>query len=157
MITNLLDNARIGTADKVHVRVYAAEGTAALLCLEVSDSGPGVPTADRERIFERFLPLDTARSQNTGGSGARANHQPGCHTRSRRSPDLPATGGLPGARFVVTLPRSAPEPLTSLDLGPAGSACRRDELHERSRDVDELADRHRLVRSVRLADVARAV
>ncbi len=112
VITNLLDNALAATARKVHVRVYAAEGAAALVCLEVSDSGPGVPTADRERIFERFVRLDTARSRNTGGSGlglaiSRAIiREAGGHLTC-----LPPSS-LPGARFVVTLPRTAPEPPT---------------------------------------------
>lgn len=30
---------------------------------------PGIPPPDRERIFERFTRLDSARARNTGGSG----------------------------------------------------------------------------------------
>jgi signal transduction histidine kinase len=35
----------------------------------VSDDGPGVPPADRERIFERLVRLDDARSADAGGAG----------------------------------------------------------------------------------------
>ena len=37
--------------------------------LDVVDSGPGVPEADRERVFERLVRLDAGRSGTTGGSG----------------------------------------------------------------------------------------
>ncbi len=35
----------------------------------VSDDGPGVPLADRRRIFERFTRLDHARARDDGGAG----------------------------------------------------------------------------------------
>ena len=37
--------------------------------LEVRDRGPGVPAADRTRIFERFVRLDEARGRHPEGSG----------------------------------------------------------------------------------------
>jgi signal transduction histidine kinase len=37
--------------------------------LEVHDRGPGVPVADRERVFERFVRLADGRSRNPEGSG----------------------------------------------------------------------------------------
>ena len=36
---------------------------------EVRDRGPGVPAAERSRIFERFVRLDTARAKHPEGSG----------------------------------------------------------------------------------------
>ncbi|MGE3579408.1 MAG: sensor histidine kinase [Vicinamibacterales bacterium] len=40
-----------------------------LAVLRVSDTGPGIPEAERERVFERFHRLDASRSRRTGGAG----------------------------------------------------------------------------------------
>ena len=37
--------------------------------LAVEDAGPGVPGADRERIFERFTQLDSGATRRGGGVG----------------------------------------------------------------------------------------
>ena len=37
--------------------------------LMVDDDGPGIPLADRERIFEPFIRLDESRDRGTGGTG----------------------------------------------------------------------------------------
>jgi two-component system OmpR family sensor kinase len=48
------------------VTVSAGSGRARV---EVMDSGPGIPPADRERVFDRFYRVDKARSRDRGGSG----------------------------------------------------------------------------------------
>ncbi len=53
IIANLLDNAiRYNRASGLVVVRVAATGTSG--CLEVEDEGPGIPSADRSRVFERF-------------------------------------------------------------------------------------------------------
>ena len=67
LVANLVDNAVRHAATTVAVAVQ--EDGAGTVTLTVDDDGPGVPPADRERIFERFVRLDEARSRDAGGSG----------------------------------------------------------------------------------------
>ncbi|MFF7653711.1 ATP-binding protein [Streptomyces sp. NPDC007983] len=66
VLGNLVDNAQRHARGEVRVSVRAdgAEGVVA-----VADDGAGVPEAERERIFERFVRLDDARSRDDGGAG----------------------------------------------------------------------------------------
>jgi signal transduction histidine kinase len=66
VLGNLLDNARRHAASAVRVSVRREHGDAVV---EVADDGAGVPEADRERIFRRFVRLDDARSRDDGGAG----------------------------------------------------------------------------------------
>ncbi|WP_413801482.1 ATP-binding protein [Streptomyces iranensis] len=66
VLGNLVDNAQRHARSGVRVTVRE-EGRWAVL--EVADDGAGVPEAERERIFERFVRLDDARSRDDGGAG----------------------------------------------------------------------------------------
>lgn len=67
LVGNLVDNAAQAGAARVAVQV-ASDPVGGQVVLAVEDDGPGVPPADRERIFERMVRLDEARS-GAGGSG----------------------------------------------------------------------------------------
>lgn len=69
LIWNLTDNAIKFTpaAGKVEVRI---EGEHDRVRLTVSDTGPGIPPEELERVFDRFFRADEARrSADVGGSG----------------------------------------------------------------------------------------
>lgn len=66
VLANLLDNAQRHARSAVTVDVRR-EGDRAVV--GVADDGDGVPAGDRERIFERFVRLDAARSRDDGGAG----------------------------------------------------------------------------------------
>ena len=65
---NLLANVRTHTprGAPAGVRLSASGDTAVI---EVADSGPGIPDAAREQLFNRFFRADPARSRDHGGAG----------------------------------------------------------------------------------------
>jgi signal transduction histidine kinase len=68
MVANLVDNALRHTPTDTRIVVAGARTTEASR-LTVSDNGPGVPEAERGRIFERFHRLDAARATPGNGLG----------------------------------------------------------------------------------------
>jgi signal transduction histidine kinase len=68
-VGNLVDNAVRHAATSVELGVELDATTDDLVRIGVSDDGPGIAAADRERVFERFTRLDDARSRDAGGSG----------------------------------------------------------------------------------------
>ena len=66
-VRHLLDNAARHAEERVTVEV--GRDGAGTVTLVVDDDGSGVPEADRERIFERFVRLDEARTRDAGGAG----------------------------------------------------------------------------------------
>ncbi|WP_159620956.1 sensor histidine kinase [Ruania rhizosphaerae] len=96
VLRNLLDNAVRHADSAVRVRVSDGE-------VSVDDDGRGIPEADRERVFERFVRLDEAREREAGGAGlglAIARE-----VARAQGGDVAITGSeLGGARVVLTIP-----------------------------------------------------
>lgn len=100
-IANLLDNAIKYTpaGGRIAVTVIAQDTSAEL---EVADSGPGIPAADRERVLERFVRLDSAQAHPGSGLGlslvsavCRLHHAA-----------LELSDAGPGLRVHIRVPRS---------------------------------------------------
>jgi len=67
IIVNLVENAfKYAVGSTVEVALSSDEGH---ILLSVSDHGPGVPEADRDRIFERFFRLGNEDTRSTKGTG----------------------------------------------------------------------------------------
>jgi len=111
MVMNLLDNAVRYSPEGSEVRVGVARNNGQATVI-VEDDGPGIPEADRERVFERFVRLETARTAAGGGLGlpiarwiAEQHHG---HLHLERS--------VRGCRFVATLPlRLSVNPVVHLE------------------------------------------
>ena len=68
-LMNLLHNAIKYTSNGGAIQVRARATASGQPAIEVQDSGPGIPTAHQERIFERFYRLDPGRARDSGGVG----------------------------------------------------------------------------------------
>ncbi|WP_460808505.1 sensor histidine kinase [Micromonospora zhanjiangensis] len=68
IVANLLDNAVRHATSRV-VLTAATAGDGAYQEVTVTDDGPGIPPADRDRVFDRFTRLDDARARDAGGAG----------------------------------------------------------------------------------------
>ncbi len=99
VVSNLVDNAVRHASSRVAVTLGTGGGEAVLV---VDDDGPGVPVPERERVFERFVRLDDARSRDVGGAGlglAIVRDAVRAHGGDATVTDAP----LGGARFVVRI------------------------------------------------------
>ncbi|MFD7891420.1 sensor histidine kinase [Streptomyces albidoflavus] len=66
LLRNLVDNATRHAASRVQVTVRNQDQQ---VVLSVHDDGPGISAENAERVFERFVRLDDARSRDCGGTG----------------------------------------------------------------------------------------
>jgi signal transduction histidine kinase len=64
-LRNLIENA-IAYGSRASVSMEAQDRAYQIV---VDDDGPGIPDADRKRVFEPFVRLEASRSSETGGSG----------------------------------------------------------------------------------------
>jgi signal transduction histidine kinase len=101
VIRNLMDNAVRHAKSHVDIHVGSRHGN---VMLTVSDDGPGIAPADRARVFERFVRLDSDRARSGGGTGlglAIVAEVVAAHGGTVNIDDRP--GG--GTSVIVTLPQ----------------------------------------------------
>jgi len=96
---NLLDNALKYTPEdgSISVEVEAAPGEARLV---VADSGPGIPEAERGRVFRRFYRLESSRSTPGNGLGLSLV----AAAARLHDADVRLEDNAPGLRVTLVLP-----------------------------------------------------
>jgi two-component system sensor histidine kinase CiaH len=112
LLDNAVDHSPPGTTVSVSVRPAGGR-----VVIEVEDEGPGIPPAERERIFEPFTRLHGTTRHGSGGTGL------GLAIARRITDAMQATIGVSspeggGARFTVVLPAAEAQGTASAD--PAG-------------------------------------
>lgn len=109
VLINLLDNAikYSPAGGRISVRVMPAAGS--IITIEVEDSGPGIPSEHRERIFDRFYRVEDARSREGGGAGlGLAIAKWGAEAHGGRL-ELISASPDGGCLFRLSLPAEPPE------------------------------------------------
>lgn len=109
-VANLIDNAlKYGGPEQGGDGLVAvsAKRNGAEIELSVADHGPGIPEADRGRVLDRFVRLDTSRSKPGFGLGlSLAAGVVRLHGGQLRLED-----NAPGLRVVIALPAAEPKPV----------------------------------------------
>jgi signal transduction histidine kinase len=126
LIENAVHHTRHDGRIELNVRRENAD-----VVVAVVDSGPGIPAAEVQRIFDRFARIDSARSRATGGFGlglaivkaiAEAH---GGSIRVRSDPGLGSAFELVLPESVVGLGRAADRSTAGQDVGPSPSPAAR--------------------------------
>lgn len=106
VLQNVLENAHQYSPPDGAITVGATQSAGGTE-MWVLDQGPGIPPADRDRVFERFYKVDRARTRESQGSGlglAIARHLVAAHGGTIRAE--PGSGG--GTRVAFTIPDQEP-------------------------------------------------
>ncbi len=110
VLDNLVANAVRHATSTVDLAV--ARAAPDRLVVTVTDDGPGIPAADRDRVFDRFTRLDDARTRDAGGTGlglAIVRELVRMHSGTVTLGDA-----RPGLRVAISLPMApAPSPAPS--------------------------------------------
>jgi two-component system sensor histidine kinase TctE len=104
MAGNLVDNAIKYSPAGTSVTVRTGDGEEGGF-LEVEDEGPGIPAAERDRVFERFYRVRGTRSEGTGLGLAIVRE---IAVRHGAVVAVRAPSKRTGSVFRVTFPRAAP-------------------------------------------------
>jgi signal transduction histidine kinase len=117
VMVNLLGNALKYATPLTCVRVAARQAGPDMLAVSVANAGPTITPADRKRIFEPFVQLDSSLTRSASGVGL------GLHIVRRL---VESYGGMVGVdsadglvTFTVTVPVVVPAPADAADPEPA--------------------------------------
>ncbi len=103
VLANLLDNAMKYTPPEARVSVRLARWDCAFR-VSVTDEGPGIPSEEQERLFQRFHRLSSSIHQPGLGLGLYISRE--IITRHGGTLGVSSTPGSPGVTFFFELPRA---------------------------------------------------
>jgi len=137
VLANLLSNAFKFTPPRGTIRVTVTDAAATAdatatangdardsVHIEVADSGPGIPAAQRDRVFERFSQVDAANA-GRGGTGlglAIAREFAELHGGALTADAAPEGGALLAMRLPLRAPEGTPVRTASV-VPPASSSA----------------------------------
>lgn len=106
-LSNLIDNAIKYTPSDGQITVEAARGRDNTIIIRVIDSGPGIPSEDRERVVKRFVRLEESRSEPGSGLGlALVTAVAEVHNGTFELTEGNGSNELPGLSAILRLPRA---------------------------------------------------
>jgi two-component system heavy metal sensor histidine kinase CusS len=101
-VGNLISNAIAHTPEGGFVTIET-RAEAANICIEVSDTGIGIPAEALPRVFDRFFRVDPSRSQASGGTGLGLSIVQGIMQLHRGRVDISSQPGV-GTRVMLCMP-----------------------------------------------------
>jgi two-component system sensor histidine kinase TctE len=107
LLSNLIDNALRYTPPGGHVTVRVrSNADSELAMLEVEDTGPGIPTAERDHVFERFYRILGSNAEGSGLGLAIVREIAQQHGATIDIFNTPCSNDprLPGCLFRISLP-----------------------------------------------------
>jgi two-component system OmpR family sensor kinase len=103
VLANLVDNARKAVEGEGTIEI-ALHRKVSVVELQLADTGPGVPEAEREHIFERFVRLNGSRPRTDSAPGSGLGLAIARGIAEAHGGKLVCAPSSKGARFVLTLP-----------------------------------------------------
>lgn len=105
VVANLVENAQLYAGGPTGIAVETADGHIRVI---IEDTGPGVPEADRQRVFDRFWRGSTAGQRSAGDGSGLGLSLVAEHVRLHGGKVWVESRPGGGARFVVELPATSP-------------------------------------------------
>ncbi|WP_216829719.1 sensor histidine kinase [Alkalihalobacterium elongatum] len=107
----LLDNARKYSKDHITIQL---EETSQSCSISIIDNGIGIPTADLEKIYNRFYRVDKARARETGGVGLGLSIAKKIVEAHKGQIEISSIEGK-GTTVTVTIPKQVERVVNSID------------------------------------------